>query len=121
MRKNSLKVSKTVSSRLVEKYDDLEQYGRRLCLWILDVGGDDSETSDEVFDKCKKLFKKLELDIPKGCIEKAHRIGKKTPGRVRTIIVRFTTWPHCTMVYRKRKDCVNCRITRPNENSYGHT
>ena len=39
------------------------------------------------------------------------RIGKKTPGRVRPIIVRFTTWRHCTMVYRKRKDCVNCRIT----------
>ena len=31
--------------------------------------------------------------------------------RVRPIIVRFTTWRHRTMVYRKRKDCVNCRIT----------
>ena len=31
---NSLEVSKTVSSRLVKKSDDLEQYGRRLCLRI---------------------------------------------------------------------------------------
>ena len=60
---NSLEVSKTVSSRLVKKCDDLEQYGRRLCLRILDVDGDDSETSDDVFDKLKELFNKLELDI----------------------------------------------------------
>ena len=108
---NSLKVSKTVSSRLVKRCDDLEQYGRRLCLRILDVDGDDSETSDDVFDKCIELFNKLELDIPEACIDRAHRIGKKTPGRIRPIIVRFTTWRHRTMVYRKRKDCVNCRIT----------
>ena len=108
---NSLEVSKTVSSRLVKKCDDLEQYGRRLCLRILDVDGDDSETSDDVFDKCTELFNKLELDIPGSCIDRVHRIGKKTPVRVRPIIVRFTTWRHPAMVYRKRKDCVNCRIT----------
>ena len=60
---NSLEVSKTVSSGLVKKCDDLEQYGRGLCLRILDVDGDDSETSDDVFDKLKELFNKLELDI----------------------------------------------------------
>ena len=58
---NSLEVSKTVYSHLVKK---CEQYGRRLCLRILDVDGDDSETSYDVFDKCTKLFNKLELDIP---------------------------------------------------------
>ena len=88
---NSLEVSKTVYSHLLKKCDYLEQYGRRLCLRILDVDGDDSETSDDVFDKCTKLFNKLELDIPEACIYRAHRIGKKTPGRVRPIIVRFTT------------------------------
>ena len=67
--------------------------------------------SDGVFDKCKELFNNLELDIPETCIDRAHKIGKKTPSRVRPIIVRFTTWRHRTMAYRKRKDCVNCRIT----------
>ena len=109
--KNSLEVSETVSSRLVKKCGDLEQCVRRLSLRILDVNGDYSEASDDVFDKCTKLFNKLELDIPGACIERVHRIGKKTPGRVRPIIVRFTTWRHRTMVYRKRKDCINCRIT----------
>ena len=58
-RKNSLDVSKIVSSRLVKKCDDLEQHGRRLCLRILDVDGDDSEISDDVFDKFTELFDKL--------------------------------------------------------------
>ena len=100
-----------MSSRLVKKCDDLEQYGRRFRLRILDVDGDDSETSDDVFDKCTELFNKLQLDIPGACIDRADKIGKKTPGRVKPIIARFTTWRHRTMVYRKRKDCVNCRIT----------
>ena len=108
---NSLEVSRTVSTPLVIKCDDLEQYESRLCLRILDVDGDDSETSDDVFDKCTELFNKLKLDIPEACIDRAHRIGKKTPGRVGPIIVRFTTWCHHTMVYHKRKDCVNYRIT----------
>ena len=100
-----------MSSRLVEKCEDLEQYGRRLCLRILDVDEDDSETWDDVFEKCKELFNKLELDIPEAYIEMVHSIGKKTTGRVRPIIVRFMTRRHRTMVYRKRKDCVKCRIT----------
>ena len=83
-----------MSSCLVKKYDDLEQYGSRLCLRILD----DSETSDDVFDKCTDLFNKLELDVPEACIDRVHRTGKKTPGRVRPIIVRFTTWHHHMMV-----------------------
>ena len=53
----------------------------------------------------------MELGIPGACIDREHRIGKKTPGRVRPIIVRFTILRHSTIVYRKWKDCVNCRIT----------
>ena len=62
---NSLEVSKTVSSRLVKKCDDLEQYGRRLCLRILDVDGDDSETSDDVFGKYTELFRNWSLKSQK--------------------------------------------------------
>ena len=108
---NPLEVSKTLSSRLVKKCEDLEQCRRRLCLRILVVNGNDFETSDDMVRKCKELFNKLELDVPEACIDMTHRIGKKTPVRVRPIIVRFTTWRHPAMVYRKRKDCVNCRIT----------
>ena len=63
-----------------------------------------------MFDKCTELFNKLEVDILGACIDRAHRIGKKIPGRVRPMIVRFTTWRHHAMVHRKRKDCGNRRI-----------
>ena len=104
-------VSKTVSSGLVKKCDNLEQYGRRLYQRILNIHVDDSKTSDDVLDKCRDLFNKLELDIREAYIDKMDRIGKNTPGSLRPIIVRFTTWRHDTMVYLKRKDFVNCRIT----------
>ena len=84
-----------------QKVWQLEFYGRKLCLRILYIDGNDSETSDDVFDKCIELFNKLELDIPEACINRVHRM--KIPGRVRRIIVRFTTWCHHSMVYRKRK------------------
>ena len=71
---------------------------------LLDGDGDDSEISDDVFDKCKELFNNLELDMPEACIDSAHRIRKKTPGRVRSIIVRCTAWRYRAMVDRKGKD-----------------
>ena len=62
---NSLEVSKTVSSWLVKKCKDLEQYRWRLFLRILDVDGDDSETSDDVFDKYTELFRNWSLKSQK--------------------------------------------------------
>ena len=44
---------------------------------MLDVDGDDSETSDDLLDKCKELFNNLDLDILEACIGRAHKIGKK--------------------------------------------
>ena len=85
----------------------------RLCLRILDVDGDDSETSDDVFNKCTELFNILELDIPGACIDRAHRIVKKTPGRVRPIIVRFTTWltARCSIVNGKTASILGSFLT----------
>ena len=100
-----------MSSSLVEKCDKLKQYGSRLCLRISDVDEDGSKTSDDVFHKFTELFNKSKLDIWEACMDRAHRIGKKAPSRVRPIIVRFMTWRHRTMVYRQRKDCANYSIT----------
>ena len=63
-----------------------------------------------MFDKCKELFSNLELDISDVCINRTHRIGKKHQVGLEQYLF-FTIWRHRTMVYRKRKDCVNCRIT----------
>ena len=47
-----------------------------LCLRILEVDGDGSETSDDVFDKYKELFNNSELDISGARFDRGHRIGK---------------------------------------------
>ena len=59
------------------------------------------------------FFAKLNVNVPEDVIDKANRIvrpkvinGKK----VHTIIVRFTTWRHRTIVYRARKNCSDYRI-----------
>ena len=106
-----MKVFKTVSSRLVKKCDEFEQYWRELCLRIFNVDGDDSETSNDLLNEYKELCKNLELDVTKGCIDRAGRIGKKTSDRFRPINVYFRTWYHRTIVYRTQKDCFNSRIT----------
>jgi len=51
--------------------------------------------------------------VPDSCIDRAHRIGKKFTNKVdnklsQSVIVRFTTFRHRTMFYRKRK------LTSPN-------
>ena len=71
-----MEVPKTKSSRLFQRCDDLEQYGRMLCVKILDIDGDDFVTSYGVLDKCKELFNNLELDILEAYIDWVHRIGK---------------------------------------------
>ena len=67
---------------------NLEQYRRKLYLRILNVDGDDSGISDDVFHKSKELLNNLELDILEAYMCRAYRIRKKITGRVTPIIVR---------------------------------
>ena len=70
---------------------------------------DKDESGESCLRKIKTLLKdELEVDIPDMVIDRAHRIGpiKQNPTtnkKSQTIIVRFTTWRHRSMVYRARK------------------
>ena len=44
--------------------EELEQYGRRLCLRINGVPVKSDETSDDVLEYIKEMFDESELDIP---------------------------------------------------------
>ena len=76
--------------------EELEQYGRRLCIRIDGVPTVYNETSNEVLDKVKCLIKENSYDISNVVIGRAHRIGrgynnKKTNAPCKSSIVRFTT------------------------------
>ena len=99
------------------KYDDVEQYGRRLCLRVNDVPVTKDETSQEVEDKLREEFVKMGLNLPDNAIDRAHRIGRKYQVQQESdnanvtgvitkqqVIIRFTSWRFRTEVYRKRKN-----------------
>ena len=91
-----------------KKLEELEQYGRRLCLRLDGVPHKEVESSYEVLNTVKEKIKEVGADIPDVVIDRAHRIGMPyvdDQSRVKTqsIIVRFTTFRHRTMFYNKRK------------------
>ena len=91
------------------KYDDIEQYGRRLCLRIDGVETVENETADNVLDKVKAIVVESGAKIPDEFIDRAHRIGapyedRKTKVMAQSIIVRFCNFRHRTLFYRNRKN-----------------
>ena len=93
-------------------YEELEQYGRRLCVRTDDFPTVDNETSDKVLVKVKTLIIETSCDIPDVVIDRAHRIGKvyndkKTNVPCKTIIVGFTTFRHRTIFYLSRANLKN--------------
>ena len=52
--------------------EELEQYGRKLCLRTHGIPTVDNETSEEVLDMVKSLIKETSSDIPDVVIDRAH-------------------------------------------------
>ena len=109
-------------SHLTDRTEEQEQYSRRLCIRIdgIDESKNKGESGDESLEKVKKVFQELKVVVPDAVIDRAHRIGKpKTVNgkQLRTMIVRFTTWRHRTIVYRARKNSkkykVRLDLTKP--------
>ena len=85
------------------KNEELEQYGRRLCLCTDGIPLKNNETSEDVLDSVKNLFELAEVNIPDMVVYRVHRIGRiykdRTSNRnCKGIIVRFTTFRHRTML-----------------------
>ena len=88
-------------------HEELEQYGRRLCLLIDGVPTKANESSDDVLDSVKSLFKEVKVNIPESINDRAHRIGSRyldasSNNYCKSIIIRFATFRHRTMFYRDK-------------------
>ena len=66
------------NKNLAYRVDDLEQYGRRLCLRVHNIPKEDGENvRDKVArDKVAKIISDANIDTPSFAIDRAHRIGK---------------------------------------------
>ena len=97
---------------LQSENEELEQYGRRLCIRIEGVPTIDNERSEEVLKKVQSLINKAECDIPDVATDRANRTGngykdRKTNTSCKSIIIRFTTFRHQAMFYRNRNKLKN--------------
>ena len=85
--------------------EETEQYSRRLCLRIDGVPSVDRETSSDMREKVKEIYAESNLEIPDLNLDRAHRIGKSYFDKIKkvkckSIIVRFNTFRHRTLLYR---------------------
>ena len=89
-------------------HQELEQYGRRLCLQINDIPTKTKKLSDDVLDSMKSLVKEAKVDIPESVINCAHRTGSRyldassSDNNCKSIIIHFTTFCQRTMLYRAK-------------------
>ena len=76
-RVKDLEVEISKMQTLERRIDDIEQYGRRLCVRIDNIPVGEKETSDDCLNKVVQLMSNMDIDVDRGMIDLAHRISKK--------------------------------------------
>ena len=88
--------------------EELEPYGRRMCLCIEIVPVVENEISEDVFNNVLDMCKKGNISISENDIDRAHRMGKTcvdiiSKKQCKSLIARFTSFRKGTLVYHGKK------------------
>ena len=75
---------------------ELQQYDRRLCLRIDSVPAVKNESSDDVLEFTKSLFKEANVAFPDDVLDRAHRIGPSYTDRITS---KKMQKHHCEIYY----------------------
>ena len=102
MKDENAELTKALKGTQLE-LDELEQYGRRMCLDISGIKGDTKHSSEDVEAKVIDIAQKIGLDLSPRDIDRCHRLGKPRHGKDRKSIVKFTNSKARERVYRARK------------------
>ena len=86
-----------LESKLSEKQDDLEQYGRRMCLRVFGIPEERNEDTDRI---AIDVEKRINVDLSIQDIDRSHRIGKINAGPV---IIKFISYRKLSEVFRSKK------------------
>lgn len=93
--------------KCTKKGNEMEQYSRSNNIKLINLPedqGDRMETSEETTTKVVTLLnEKMEANIQESDIDIAHRIGKKTGNKPRTVIVKFISRRHKFKSMQDRK------------------
>ena len=100
LRQNTVDV---LLEQLSIKADETEQYSRRSCVRITGIEDNDKDVEDLVVE----CFNKVNINVNKDDIERAHRIGVSyvddiSKLKVKPIIVKFHSWKKRTQFYQAR-------------------
>lgn len=89
-------------SDLKNAVDELEQYGRRnaVRIWSKAMPEVPGESTDAVV---QEYAHQVGVTLPPNSIGRSHRVGRPAPGKIRPIIVKFTTYNMRRMLYDARK------------------
>lgn len=91
--KETVKQMKTKEQELVVKLDSLENQSRRSNVVFYNIDEKEGESWSECEGAVIKLAKeKMGVPVESRDIERAHRLGKKSKGRHRPIIVKFLSF-----------------------------
>ena len=93
----------------------MKQYGRRLCLRVNGIPAVSNESSDDVMNLTKSLFKEAKLSVSNNFLDRAYRIwpvcnDRVSPKKCKSIIVRFAAFVHGTLFYRVTKNLKNAYV-----------
>lgn len=89
------------------KADSLEQYSRRNNIRIIGVPESVDENVELLVNDI--VTDKLKLALPGDCIERCHRVGKKSD-RARPIIVKFVSYKYKKAVFRAKSGLKHTKI-----------
>ena len=100
------------------KIDDIEQYGRHVCLRVEDIPLKQDEAEQKLMDQLENEFSNMGLDVTASSIERIHRIGpiyseEDEEGKQyerQQVIVKFKNWGSRTKVYKNRKKIEKIQI-----------
>ena len=118
MLQNHANVLKQQSAENFKRSEELEQYGRRLCLRFDGIPTVKNEKASDVLINIKKKWEENELiqkkwedeglTMPHTVIDRAHRIGRPYIDREKnvecqSVMMRLTTFRHRMQLYNARK------------------
>ena len=77
---------KQENEKLLQRCEENEQCGKRLCMRMTGIPSQKNESGEDVKNSVKSIIEESGCDIPDSELYRAHRTGKN----VRPIIVSFT-------------------------------
>ena len=81
--------------------DELEQYSRRNSFRISGISEDDPRSTDQI---AIDIANKYEIDIDIRDIDRSHRVGTKTVGKTRAILIKCTSYRAKRAFMEKKQD-----------------